>query len=117
MAENVAFATLAQWAPCQTQTSECQRGFVTNLGRRSRVEAVDQVPGVNPGRGALFGLLIGMPHAWLAVLALGLDAPLDIPVPTLLATAAVIIVLTILAGLLAARRAATTSPVEAMRMD
>ena len=67
--------------------------------------------------GVLFGLIIGIPHAWLAVLALGLGAPLAVPVPTLLAAAAGLVVLTMIAGLLPARRAARESPVSAMRID
>jgi len=67
--------------------------------------------------GVLFGLIIGIPHAWLAVLSLGLGAPLTVPVPLLLATAAGLVALTMLAGLLPARRAARESPVTAMRVD
>jgi putative ABC transport system permease protein len=67
--------------------------------------------------GVLFGLIIGIPHAWLAVLSLGLGAPLSVPVPLLLATAAGLVALTMLAGLLPARRAARESPVTAMRVD
>ncbi|MFC0548522.1 FtsX-like permease family protein [Kutzneria chonburiensis] len=67
--------------------------------------------------GVLFGLIIGIPHAWLAVLSLGLGAPLTVPVPLLVATAAGLVALTMLAGLLPARRAARESPVTAMRVD
>lgn len=67
--------------------------------------------------GVLFGLIIGIPHAWLAVLALGLGAPLTVPVPLLLGTCAGLIVLTMIAGLLPARRAARETPVTAMRVD
>ncbi|HTI19809.1 MAG TPA: ABC transporter permease, partial [Kutzneria sp.] len=67
--------------------------------------------------GVLFGLIIGIPHAWLAVLSLGLGAPLTVPVPLLLATAAGLVALTMVAGLLPARRAARESPVTAMRVD
>ncbi len=65
--------------------------------------------------GVLFGLIIGVPHAWLAVLSLGLGAPLAVPIPTLVAAAAVLVALTMLAGLLPARRAARETPVSAMR--
>ncbi|GAA3431371.1 FtsX-like permease family protein [Kutzneria kofuensis] len=67
--------------------------------------------------GVLFGLIIGIPHAWLAVLSLGLGAPLTVPVPTLLGAGAGLVVLTMTAGLLPARRAARESPVTAMRVD
>jgi putative ABC transport system permease protein len=67
--------------------------------------------------GVLFGLIIGVPHAWLAVLSLGLGAPLAVPVPTLLAASAGLVALTMIAGLLPARRAARESPVSAMRID
>ena len=33
VAEHVSFQTLSAWAPCTNQTAECQRGFVTKLGR------------------------------------------------------------------------------------
>ncbi|WP_242188239.1 FtsX-like permease family protein [Saccharopolyspora soli] len=67
--------------------------------------------------GGLFGLLIGVPHAWLAVLALGLGAPLEIPVPALLVAAVALVALTMAAGLVPAWRAARASPVAAMRVD
>jgi hypothetical protein len=63
-----------------------------------------------PDRSRLLGLVD--PHqprrdrggqAWLAVLSLGLGAPLAVPVSKLLAAAAGLVVLTMIAGLLPAR--------------
>ncbi|MGP4016498.1 ABC transporter permease [Saccharopolyspora sp. 5N708] len=84
----------------------------TTLGGITVAEA-----GVYGVIGGLFGLLIGVPHAWLAVLALGLGAPLEIPVPALLVAAVALIALTMVTGLVPAWRAARASPVAAMRAD
>jgi putative ABC transport system permease protein len=67
--------------------------------------------------GAVLGLVLGVPYAWLAVLALGVDAPLTLPVWQLVAVFAVLVLLTALAGVLPARRAAKVSPVAALATD
>ncbi|SDS22614.1 FtsX-like permease family protein [Actinoplanes derwentensis] len=67
--------------------------------------------------GAVLGVLLGVPYAWLAVSAIGLDAPLTLPGRQLLAVFAVLVTLTALAGVLPARRAARTSPVTALGTD
>lgn len=67
--------------------------------------------------GGLFGLVIGIPHAWMSVLALGVDTPLTVPVPLLTLMTAGLVVLTALSGLLPARKAAKASPVTAMRVE
>jgi putative ABC transport system permease protein len=67
--------------------------------------------------GGACGLVIGLPHAWLSVRALGLAAPLSVPVTGLLAAALGLVTLTMAVGLLPALRAARTSPVEAMRAE
>jgi putative ABC transport system permease protein len=67
--------------------------------------------------GALLGLLLGVPYAWLAVAALGVNAPLTLPVWQLVAVFVVLVVLTALAGVLPARRAAKVSPVAALAID
>jgi putative ABC transport system permease protein len=64
--------------------------------------------------GAVVGLALGIPYAWLAVLSLGLGWPLQIPVLTVLLAVVVLAALTALAGLLPARRAARVSPVAAL---
>ena len=67
--------------------------------------------------GAVLGLLLGVPYAWLAVSALGQRAPLQLPGFRLLAVFAVLVVLTALAGVLPARRAAKVSPVVALATE
>jgi putative ABC transport system permease protein len=64
--------------------------------------------------GAVLGLALGVPYAWLAVAALGVRAPLTLPVAQLAAVFAVLVALTAIAGLLPARRAARVSPVVAL---
>jgi putative ABC transport system permease protein len=64
--------------------------------------------------GAGLGLLLGVPYAWLAVKALGVNAPLTLPVWQLAAVFVVLVLLTGLAGVLPARRAARVSPVAAL---
>lgn len=64
--------------------------------------------------GALVGLAIGIPYAWLAVLSLGVEWPLQIPVVPVGAVVLVLAALTAGAGLLPARRAARVSPVAAL---
>ncbi|GAB1641024.1 FtsX-like permease family protein [Krasilnikovia sp. MM14-A1259] len=64
--------------------------------------------------GAVLGLLLGVPYAWLAVKALGVNAPLRLPVLQLLAVFGVLVLFTALAGVLPARRAARVSPVAAL---
>lgn len=64
--------------------------------------------------GACLGLVLGVPYAWLALAAIGLNAPLTLPVWQLAAVFLVLVVLTGLAGVLPARRAARVSPVTAL---
>jgi len=67
--------------------------------------------------GATLGLLLGVPYAWLAVKALGLAAPLTLPLLPLAGLFAALVALTALAGVLPARRAARVSPVSALATD
>ncbi|HEY0534973.1 MAG TPA: ABC transporter permease, partial [Actinoplanes sp.] len=67
--------------------------------------------------GALLGLVLGVPYAWLAVAALGVNAPLTLPIWQLLAVFVVLVLLTAVAGVLPARRAARVSPVAALATD
>ncbi|MBG0562147.1 FtsX-like permease family protein [Actinoplanes aureus] len=64
--------------------------------------------------GAALGLLLGVPYAWLALQATGLNAPLTLPVWQLAAVFLALVALTALAGVLPARRAARVSPVTAL---
>ncbi|MFI7608434.1 FtsX-like permease family protein [Micromonospora sp. NPDC049366] len=67
--------------------------------------------------GATIGLLLGVPYAWLAVRALGIHAPLTLPVLPLVGLFVALIALTALAGVLPARRASRISPVAALGVD
>ncbi|MEV4410770.1 ABC transporter permease [Catellatospora sp. NPDC049609] len=64
--------------------------------------------------GATLGLLLGVPYAWLAVRALGIGAPVALPVLPLVGVFAALVVCTALAGMLPARRASRVSPVAAL---
>ncbi len=64
--------------------------------------------------GAGIGLVLGVPYAWLAVKALGVNAPLTLPVWQLAGVFVLLVLLTALAGVLPARRAARVSPVTAL---
>ncbi|MDQ1654013.1 MAG: putative transport system permease protein, partial [Cryptosporangiaceae bacterium] len=67
--------------------------------------------------GAVMGVLLGVPYAWLSVLALGIDAPVSLPAGQLALVMVILAALTALAGLLPARRAAKVSPVAALGSD
>ncbi|WP_406083998.1 ABC transporter permease [Micromonospora zamorensis] len=67
--------------------------------------------------GATIGLLLGVPYAWLAVHALGINAPLTVPVLPLVGLFVTLVGLTALAGVLPARRASRVSPVAALGAD
>ncbi|WBB68516.1 ABC transporter permease [Micromonospora sp. WMMD812] len=67
--------------------------------------------------GATIGLLLGVPYAWLTVRALGINAPLVLPVLPLVGLFVALIVLTALAGVLPARRASRVSPMVALGTD
>ncbi|WP_433825204.1 ABC transporter permease [Actinoplanes sp. CA-015351] len=64
--------------------------------------------------GSALGIVLGIPYAWLAVLATGVNAPLALPVWQLAAVFVALVALTALAGVLPARRAARVSPVNAL---
>jgi putative ABC transport system permease protein len=64
--------------------------------------------------GALLGLAIGLPYAWLAIISLGVEWPLQVPVASVGVVVLVLTALTAGAGLLPARRAARVSPVAAL---
>jgi putative ABC transport system permease protein len=67
--------------------------------------------------GATIGLVLGVPYAWLAVKALGVNAPLELPVAQLAVVFVALVAFTALAGVLPARRAAKVSPVTALGTD
>jgi len=64
--------------------------------------------------GAVLGIVLGVPLAWLALEALNLDLPLTFPAGRLLLIVVALTVITVIAGLLPARRAARVSPVVAL---
>ena len=64
--------------------------------------------------GSALGLLLGVPYAWLAVQALGVNAPFTLPIGQLAVLFAILVLLTAAAGVLPARRAAKVSPVAAL---
>jgi putative ABC transport system permease protein len=64
--------------------------------------------------GAGLGLVLGVPYAWLAVRALGVNAPLTLPIGQLALVFVILVLLTASAGVLPARRAARVSPVAAL---
>ncbi|WIM93685.1 ABC transporter permease [Actinoplanes oblitus] len=80
-------------------------------GLRAMLTAESSLYGVI---GAVLGLLLGVPYAWLAIQAVGVNAPLAIPVWQLAAAFLILVALTALAGVLPARRAAKVSPVTAL---
>jgi putative ABC transport system permease protein len=67
--------------------------------------------------GAGTGVVLGVPYAWLAVKALGVNAPLTLPIGQLAAVFATLVLLTALAGALPARRAARVSPIAALSSE
>jgi putative ABC transport system permease protein len=67
--------------------------------------------------GAVLGLVLGVPYAWLALQAIGANAPLAVPGWQLATAFLVLVALTALAGVLPARRAARVSPVTALGTD
>lgn len=67
--------------------------------------------------GATLGLLLALPYSWLAVEALGADAPVEFPAGQLALVVLVLAAATALAGLPPARRAARVSPVAALGVD
>jgi putative ABC transport system permease protein len=83
-------------------------------GLRAMLTAESSLYGVI---GATIGLLLGVPYAWLSIKALGVNAPLALPVWQLAAVFAVLVGFTALAGVLPARRASRVSPVAALATD
>jgi putative ABC transport system permease protein len=67
--------------------------------------------------GAILGLALGVPYAWLSIVAMNLVAPLRLPVVQLGVLALGLLAVTALAGVLPARRAVRVSPVEALGSD
>jgi putative ABC transport system permease protein len=67
--------------------------------------------------GAGIGLVLGIPYAWLTVRALGVNAPVTVPIWQLAAVFVILVGLTALAGVLPARRAAKVSPVAALATE
>jgi putative ABC transport system permease protein len=83
-------------------------------GLRAMLTAESSLYGVI---GAVLGLLLGVPYAWLAIKALGQSMPLSLPLGQLAVVFVVLVAFTALAGVLPARRAARVSPVTALATD
>ncbi|GIE77272.1 ABC transporter [Actinoplanes philippinensis] len=67
--------------------------------------------------GAVLGIGLGVPMAWLALESLRLDLPLTLPAGRLAAIVLLTAAITVASGLLPARRAARVSPVAALATD
>ena len=67
--------------------------------------------------GAAMGLLIGLPYAWIAVRSMNLRTPVQFPVLQLLTLILVLTGVTLVTGLLPARRAVRSSPMAALGSD
>ncbi|WP_165945680.1 ABC transporter permease [Micromonospora sp. KC606] len=67
--------------------------------------------------GATMGVLLAVPYAAMFVKAGSGDVPVDIPTGQLAAAVVILAVLTALAGLIPARRAARVSPTAALATD
>ncbi len=87
---------------------------LTRGGLRAMLTAESSLYGVI---GATIGLLLGVPYAWLTIKALGVNAPLALPVWQLAAVFVTLVAFTALAGVLPARRASRVSPVAALATD
>ncbi|MEH1165314.1 ABC transporter permease [Micromonospora sp. CPCC 205539] len=87
---------------------------LSRAGLRTMLTAESGLYGVI---GATFGLMLGVPYAWLTVQALGINAPLALPVLPLVGLFVALVVLTALAGVLPARRASKVSPVAALGIE
>jgi putative ABC transport system permease protein len=96
----------------RTQESGLLRALgLSRTGLRFMLSAESGLYGII---GAVLGLTLGIPYAWLSIMALNLNAPLQLPLTQLLALFAALAAVTALAGLLPARRAAHVSPVAAL---
>jgi putative ABC transport system permease protein len=87
---------------------------LSRAGLRAMLTAESSLYGVI---GATIGLALGIPYAWLSVKALGVNAPLELPVLQLVGVFLTLVVVTALAGVLPARKASRVSPVTALGTD
>jgi putative ABC transport system permease protein len=94
-------------------------GLARALGlTRARLRAmVGMEAGLYGLIGAVLGIALGVPMAWLTLESLRLDLPLTFPAGRLAAIVLAVSAITVLAGLLPARRAAKVSPVAALAVD
>ncbi len=84
------------------------------LSRSGLKSSITLEAGLYGAVGSILGLALGVPYAALLLSSLDIGAPIVVPAGQLAAVFGVLAVLTALAGLLPARRAARVSPVEAL---
>ncbi|WP_067508469.1 ABC transporter permease [Actinoplanes sp. TFC3] len=87
---------------------------LSRAGLRSMLTTESALYGV---LGAVLGLLLGVPYAWLAIRTLNLQAPFAFPLWQLALVFLALVALTLLAGVLPARKAAKVSPVVALSAE
>ncbi|TDC83561.1 ABC transporter permease [Micromonospora sp. KC606] len=125
-------------SPADGTPSEC--GAVVGVGTTTALSAVERIReagllravGMSRGGltmmltveaglygtvGATMGVLLAVPYAAMFVKAGSGDVPVDIPTGQLAAAVVILAVLTALAGLIPARRAARVSPTAALATD
>ena len=93
-----------------------ESGLLRALGlSRSRLRTmIGMESGLYGVIGAALGVVLGVPLAWLALEALNLGLPLAFPAGRLLLIVVALTMITVVSGLLPARRAARVSPVAAL---
>ena len=93
-----------------------ESGLLRALGlNRSRLRTmISMESGLYGIIGSVLGIALGAPFAWLTLETMNMNMPLTLPAGQLLLIVVTLTVITVLAGLLPARRAARVSPVQAL---
>ncbi len=96
-----------------------ESGLLRALGmnRPALLAMISAEAGLYGAIGAVLGITLGIPFAWLTLTALQQDVPLTIPTGQLTLITATLILITTAAGLLPARKATRTSPITALAND